>query len=149
MRFTQYLEKYKDIINEPLKDFQIDYLNLKWNSPDEFAYSKLVKIILVCINKLPLYIRVERSEKGNASISIGADNYFLFTVLLFSLFACYFLFFNIHFLALCVVSIFMGCFVCLNQLFQKQNITSKIILIVTLLLFICNFLCNYLLFMLN
>ena len=79
MRFTQYLEKYKDIINEPLKDFQIDYLNLKWNSPDEFAYSKLVKIILVCINKLPLYIRVERSEKGNALISIGADNYFLFT----------------------------------------------------------------------
>ena len=79
MRFTQYLEKYKDIINEPLKDFQIDYLNLKWNSPDEFAYSKLVNIILVCINKLPLYIRVERSEKGNASISIGADNYFLFT----------------------------------------------------------------------
>ena len=79
MRFTQYLEKYKDIINEPLKDFQIDYLNLKWNSPDEFAYFILVKIILVCINKLPLYIRVERSEKGNASISIGADNYFLFT----------------------------------------------------------------------
>lgn len=79
MRFTQYLEKYKDIINEPLKDFQIDYLNLKWNSPDEFIYSKLVKIILVCINKLPLYIRVERSEKGNAHISIGADNYFLFT----------------------------------------------------------------------
>lgn len=77
------------------------------------------------------------------------NNYFLYTVLLFSLFACYFLFFNIHFLALCVVSIFMGCFVCLNQLFQKQNITSKIILIVTLLLFICNFLCNYLLFMLN
>ncbi len=79
MRFTQYLEKYKDIINEPLKDFQIDYLNLKWNSPDEFAYSKLVKIILVCINKLPLYIRVERNEEGNASISIGADKYFLFT----------------------------------------------------------------------
>ena len=79
MRFTQYLEKYKDIINEPLKDFQIDYLNLKWNSPDEFTYSILVKIILVCINKLPLYIRVERSEKGNAHISIGADKYFLFT----------------------------------------------------------------------
>lgn len=79
MRFTQYLEKYKDVINEPLKDFQIDYLNLKWNSPDEFAYSKLVKIILVCINKLPLYIRVERNEEGNASISIGADKYFLFT----------------------------------------------------------------------
>lgn len=79
MRFKQYLEQYKDIINEPLKDFQIDYLNLKWNSPDEFAYSKLVKIILVCINKLPLYIRVERNEKGNASISIGADKYFLFT----------------------------------------------------------------------
>lgn len=79
MRFTQYLEKYKDIINEPLKDFQIDYLNLKWNSPDEFAYSKLVKIILVCINKLPLYIRVERNEEGNASISIGADKYFLYT----------------------------------------------------------------------
>ena len=79
MRFTQYLEKYKDTINEPLKDFQIDYLNLKWNSPDEFAYSKLVKIILVCINKLPLYIRVERNEEGNASISIGADKYFLFT----------------------------------------------------------------------
>lgn len=77
MRFTQYLEKYKDIINEPLKDFQIDYLNLKWNSPDEFAYSKLVKIILVCINKLPLYIRVERNEEGNASISIGANGYFL------------------------------------------------------------------------
>lgn len=79
MRFKQYLEQYEDIINEPLKDFQIDYLNLKWNSPDEFAYSKLVKIILVCINKLPLYIRVERNEKGNASISIGADKYFLFT----------------------------------------------------------------------
>ena len=79
MSFKQYLEKYKDIINEPLKDFQIDYLNLKWNSPDEFAYSKLVKIILVCINKLPLYIRVERNKEGNASISIGADNYFLFT----------------------------------------------------------------------
>lgn len=79
MNFKQYLEKYKDIINEPLKDFQIDYLNLKWNSPDEFAYSKLVKIILVCINKLPLYIRVERNEEGNASISIGADKYFLFT----------------------------------------------------------------------
>ena len=77
MRFTQYLEKYKDIINEPLKDFQIDYLNLKWNSPDEFAYSKLVKIILVCINKLPLYIRVERNENGSASISIGADRYFI------------------------------------------------------------------------
>lgn len=77
------------------------------------------------------------------------NNYFLFTVLLFSLFACYFLFFNIHLLALCVVSIFMGCFVCLNQLFKKQNITYKIILIVMLLLFICNFLCNYLLFMLN
>ena len=77
MRFTQYLEKYKDIINEPLKDFQIDYLNLKWNSPDEFAYSKLVKIIFVCINKLPLYIRVERNEEGNASISIGANGYFL------------------------------------------------------------------------
>lgn len=70
MRFTQYLEKYKDIINEPLKDFQIDYLNLKWNSPDEFAYSKLVKIILVCINKLPLYIRVERNEEGNGCINI-------------------------------------------------------------------------------
>lgn len=79
MRFKQYLEQYEDIINEPLKDFQIDYLNLKWNSPDEFAYSKLVKIILVCINKLQLYIRVERNEKGNASISIGADKYFLFT----------------------------------------------------------------------
>ena len=79
MKFKQYLEQYKDIINEPLKDFQIDYLNLKWNTPDEFAYSKLVKIILVCINKLPLYIRVERNEEGNASISIGADKYFLFT----------------------------------------------------------------------
>lgn len=77
MRFTQYLEKYKDIINEPLKDFQIDYLNLKWNSPDEFAYSKLVKIILVCINKLPLYIRVERNEEGNATVFIGANGYFL------------------------------------------------------------------------
>ena len=77
MKFTQYLEKYKDIINEPLKDFQIDYLNLKWNSPDEFIYSKLVKIILVCINKLPLYIRVERNENGSASISIGADRYFI------------------------------------------------------------------------
>lgn len=77
MKFTQYLEKYKDIINEPLKDFQIDYLNLKWNSPDEFVYSKLVKIILVCINKLPLYIRVERNENGSASISIGADRYFI------------------------------------------------------------------------
>lgn len=79
MKFTQYLEKYKDIINEPLKDFQIDYLNLKWNSPDEFAYSILVKIILVCINKLPLYIRVERNEEGNASIFIGADKYFFRT----------------------------------------------------------------------
>lgn len=79
MKFTKYLEQYKDNINEPLKDFQIDYLDLKWNTPDEFAYSKLVKIILVCINKLPLYIRVERNEEGNASISIGADNYFLFT----------------------------------------------------------------------
>ena len=29
-----------------------------------FAYSKLVKIILVCINKLPLYIRVERNYKN-------------------------------------------------------------------------------------
>ena len=79
MKFTQYLEKYKDIINEPLKDFQIDYLNLKWNSPDEFAYSILVKIILVCINKLPLYIRVERNEEGNAAIFIGADKYFFRT----------------------------------------------------------------------
>lgn len=79
MRFKQYLEQYKDIINEPLKDFQIDYLNLKWNTPDEFAYSKLVKIILVCVNKLPLYIRVERNEEGHAAISIGADKYFLFT----------------------------------------------------------------------
>ncbi len=79
MKFTQYLEQYKDIINEPLKDFQIDYLNLKWNTPDEFAYSKLVKIILVCVNRLPLYIRVERNEEGHAAISIGADKYFLFT----------------------------------------------------------------------
>lgn len=79
MRFKQYLEQYKDIINEPLKDFQIDYLNLKWNTPDEFAYSKLVKIILVCVNKLPLYIRVERNEECHAAISIGADKYFLFT----------------------------------------------------------------------
>ena len=79
MRFTQYLEKYKDIINEPLKNFQIDHLNLEWATPDEFAYSILVKIILVCINKLPLYIRVQRSEYGNAAISIGADNYFLST----------------------------------------------------------------------
>ena len=79
MKFTQYLEKYKDIINEPLKDFQIDYLNLKWNSPDEFAYSILVKIILVCINKLPLYICVERNEEGNAAIFIGADKYFFRT----------------------------------------------------------------------
>lgn len=79
MKFTKYLEQYKEIINEPLTDFQIDYLNLKWATPDEFAYSKLVKIILVCINKLPLYIRVERNEEGNASISIGADKYFLFT----------------------------------------------------------------------
>lgn len=79
MKFTQYLEQYKDIINEPLKDFQIDSLSLKWNTPDEFAYSKLVKIILVCLNKLPLYIRVERNEYGNAAISIGADRYFLYT----------------------------------------------------------------------
>ena len=78
MSFKQYLEKYKDIINEPLKDFQIDDLNLKWNSPNEFVYSKLVKIILVCINKLPLYIRVERNKNGSASISIGADNYFIY-----------------------------------------------------------------------
>lgn len=79
MKFTQYLEKYKDIINEPLKDFQIDYLNLKWNSPDEFAYSILVKIILVCINKLPLYICVERNEFYKAAIFIGADKYFFRT----------------------------------------------------------------------
>ena len=79
MKFTQYLEKYKDIINEPLKDFQIDYLNLKWNSPNEFVYSKLVKIILVCINKLPLYICVERNEEGNAAAFIGADKYFFRT----------------------------------------------------------------------
>ena len=79
MSFKQYLEKYKDIINEPLKDFQIDYLNLKWNSPDEFAYSILVKIILVCINKLPLYIRVERNELYKAAIFIGADKYFFRT----------------------------------------------------------------------
>ena len=78
MSFKQYLEKCKDIINEPLKDFQIDYLNLKWNSPNEFVYSKLVKIILVCINKLPLYIRVERNKNGSASISIGADKYFIY-----------------------------------------------------------------------
>ena len=79
MNFKQYLEKCKDIINEPLKDFQIDYLNLKWNSPDEFAYSILVKIILVCINKLPLYIRVERNEFYKAAIFIGADKYFFRT----------------------------------------------------------------------
>lgn len=79
MSFKQYLEKYKDIINEPLKDFQIDYLNLKWNSPDEFAYSILVKIILVCINKLPLYIHVERNEFYRAAIFIGADKYFFRT----------------------------------------------------------------------
>ncbi|MDY2882780.1 MAG: hypothetical protein SOT71_09040 [Romboutsia timonensis] len=79
MNFKQYLEKYKDIINEPLKDFQIDYLDLKWNSPDEFAYSILVKIILVCINKLPLYIRVERNEFYKAAIFIGADKYFFRT----------------------------------------------------------------------
>ena len=79
MSFKQYLEKYKDIINEPLKDFQIDYLNLKWNSPDEFAYSILVKIILVCINKLPLYMRVERNEFYKAAIFIGADKYFFRT----------------------------------------------------------------------
>ena len=79
MKFTQYLEQYKDIINEPLKDFQIDHLNLKWNSPNEFAYSKFMKIILVCVNKLPLYMRIERNEYGNAAISIGADNYFVYT----------------------------------------------------------------------
>lgn len=79
MKFTQYLEKYKDIINEPLKDFQIDYLNLKWNTSDEFAYSRLTKIILVCVNKLPLYICVEKNENGYASIFIGADKYFFRT----------------------------------------------------------------------
>ena len=64
MNFKQYLEKYKDIINEPLKDFQIDYLNLKWNSPDEFIYSKLVKIILVC--------QINGSYIDNALITSGA-----------------------------------------------------------------------------
>ena len=77
MKFTKYLEQYKEIIDEPLTDFQIDYLNLKWATPDEFAYSKLVKIILVCINKLPLYIGVERNEYGNATVFIGANGYFL------------------------------------------------------------------------
>lgn len=77
MNFKQYLEKYKNIINEPLKDFQIDYLNLKWDTFNEYVYSRLTKIILVCINKLPLYIGVERNENGSASISIGADRYFM------------------------------------------------------------------------
>ena len=77
MRFTQYLEKYKDIINEPLKDFQIDYLDLKWDTFNEYVYSRLTKIILVCINKLPLYVNIERNENGNSSISIGADRYFI------------------------------------------------------------------------
>lgn len=79
MNFKQYLEKYKDIINEPLKDFQIDYLNLKWDTFNEYVYSRLTKIILVCINKLPLYISVKRNENGNAFISIGTDKCFLFT----------------------------------------------------------------------
>ncbi len=77
------------------------------------------------------------------------NNYFLFTILLFSLFGFYFLFFNIHLLALCVISIFLACFVCLNRFLQNQNVTPKIILALMLLLFICNFLSNYLLFMLN
>ena len=79
MSFKQYLEKYKDIINEPLKDFQIDHLNLKWHTFNEYVYSRVTKIILVCINKLPLYISVERNENGSASISIGADKYFILT----------------------------------------------------------------------
>lgn len=75
MRFTEYLEKHKDIINEPLKDFQIDYLNLEWNTPDEFVYSKLLKIILTCINKLPLYITIKRNYDWSA-VSLGASSQF-------------------------------------------------------------------------
>ena len=77
MKFTEYLKQYKDIINEPLKDFQIDYLNLHWSTPREFIYSKLVKIILVCVNKLPLYVHVIRNEDYCADISIGANKYFI------------------------------------------------------------------------
>ena len=79
MNFKQYLEKYKDIINEPLKDFQIDYIDLKQDTFNEYVYSRLTKIRLVCINKLPLYISVKRNESGNAFISIGTDKCFLFT----------------------------------------------------------------------
>lgn len=84
MKFTEYLKQYKDIVNEPLKDFQIDYLNLHWSTPSEFIYSKLVKIILVCVNKLPLYVHVIRNEDYCADISIGANKYFLSTSTLIS-----------------------------------------------------------------
>lgn len=79
MTFFDYIEQFKDIINKPLKDFQIDYLNLKWNDPDEFAYSKLLKIILICLNKLPLYIRIFNNKDDKAIIAIGANDYFLHT----------------------------------------------------------------------
>lgn len=82
MTFFDYIKQFKDTINEPLQDYQIDNMQLKWETPDEFAYSKLLRIILICLNKLPLYIRVQRNEYGNAAISIGADNYFLFTDIL-------------------------------------------------------------------
>lgn len=76
MNFKQYLEKYKDIINEPLKDFQIDHLNLDWNTPDEFIYSKLLKIILTCINKFPLRMHIERNEQGLSDVAFGTTSQF-------------------------------------------------------------------------
>lgn len=74
--FKEFLEKNKDIINKQLTADQIYDLHISYQGNKEGrAYVALLKIILMCLNRQPLYLGFERNIIGGIIWSIGTVDY--------------------------------------------------------------------------